>query len=1127
MLKKLDKFSLPELETQVLEFWKEAGIFKKTLEKTKKGKEFVFYEGPPTANGHPGIHHVIARGFKDAIPRYKTMRGFHVPRKGGWDTHGLPVELQVEKELGLKSKKEIEEYGVAAFNRKCRESVWKYKDEWERLTERMGFWLDLENPYITYKNEYISVVWQIVREAWKKKLLYKGYKVLPWCTRCGTALSSHELAQGYKLVKENSVYLKFRVKGEKDTFILSWTTTPWTLPGNVALAVGKSMTYVKAKVGDEWWILAKERAAALGVDITSEQEITGEKLIGLEYEPLFNIPELQTEKSHRVYAADFVTTTDGTGVVHTAVMYGEDDYNLGKEVGLPQFHTVAEDGRFIASVPEVGGMKVKIPESDGKIIEYLKLNGNYLKEEKIEHDYPFCWRCSTPLLYYARGSWFIRMSDLRKELVKENSKIHWIPEHIRDGRFGEWLREAKDWAISRERYWGTPLPIWECEKCGSQKFVAESKDFESSGSGNTYILCRHGEAESNVKGYLSSYPEKRPANLTEKGRERAGKAGESLKKAKIDMIFASDVLRTKQTAEIISAAVGVPISFDARLRELDVGELNGGDYAEYLKRFPGGIKDLQTNFPGGESRHDARMRMAEFIAETEEKYKNKKILVVSHEYPLWTLKSVLRGNAEDEMKREETELKDEFFSFASPEEITPSCGPRDESGAIDFHKPYIDKITFPCECGGVMHRTPEVLDVWFDSGSMPWAQNGKLFNGKKISRERFPAEYISEGVDQTRGWFYTLLAIGTFLGEGTPYRNAISLGHILDSKGQKMSKSKGNMTNPWEMMDKYGADVVRWHFYTVNPPGESKRFDERELVKVSRALFMILYNSWAFWDLYADTTSAERPKNSKHILDKWILSRFDEAALETEKLLDVYDINRAAKAVEKLSDDISRWYIRRSRRRLQRPEHNTDFKECSQTLGFVLSGTAKLLAPFAPFFAEALYKSISPAEESVHLAEWPKVGKADMKLIAEMEEARNIASAALAKRAEFGIKVRQPLSELRVKAGEMKNSEITEILKDEVNVKNIFFAANIDSTIEFDTNITPELKEEGILREVLRAMQEYRQEKGFVPKDKVPMRIAADKETIAIVERNKEKLLSEVNASEISCKEKEGELEIS
>lgn len=1138
MLKNSDQFSLPETERQVLEFWKKENVFKKTLEKNKDKKEFVFYEGPPTANGKPGLHHVLARSFKDVMPRYKTMQGYFVPRKGGWDTHGLPVELEVEKQLGLKSKKEIEEYGIAAFNKKCRESVWTYKDEWERLTERMGFWLDMDDPYITYKNEYISVVWQILKEIHKKDLLFKGHKVVPWCMRCGTALSSHEVALGYKSVKENSVYIKFRLEEgqkigdfvtDKNTFILSWTTTPWTLPGNVALAVGKNISYEVRKMNEETIILASDLFEKIfpgvGEKITTAK---GELLLQLKYTPLFEIPELKTEKSYRVYPADFVTTTDGTGVVHTAVMYGEDDYNLGKEVDLPQFHTVTEDGKFIPHIPEVGGMSVKKQESDAKIIEFLTKNGNFLKVELFEHDYPFCWRCNSPLLYYARNSWFIRMSALREKLKEENKKINWIPEHLREGRFGEWIKEAKDWAISRDRYWGTPLPIWECKKCNKHT-VFSDKDFPTSNkSGNTYFLARHGESESNINRTLSCYPEKEPMHLTEKGKERIHTSAEKIKNEGIEIIIASDITRAKETAEIYSKILGCDIIFEPRLREIDAGILNGKSYDEYDALFSSQEEYFTKSVPEGESRNNVRRRVWNLFSEIEKKYTNKKILFVSHEDPLRMLVSVFNGWTNEEAQKNRNLFGERaFFPLGDVREEKFVLGSRDELGIFDFHKPYIDEIEFSCEtCGETMTRTTEVLDVWFDSGSMPWAQKEYLFmNGKnEIDKSDFPADYISEGIDQTRGWFYTLLAIGVLLGEGTPYKNVISLGLLLDKNGQKMSKSKGNIVEPWDIMERYGADSVRWFFYTVNPPGEMKKFDEKELVKISRQLFMILYNSFAFYDLYAKKSPYSTPLKPEHVLDKWIMARLNETVESVTADLERYEIGSAAKTIQVLVDDTSRWYIRRSRKRLQRPVSEEDYTTCSQTLFVVLQETAKLLAPFTPFFAEGLYKSLG-FSASVHEASWSKKNEIviDEKIIEYMEEVRLIASAGLAKRAALGIKVRQPLASIKVKSPLLSGKDAIEflsIIKDEINVKEVLFDTTIEETIQLDTEITPALREEGILREIMRGMQEFRQTEGLTPKDKIIMYLSARTEIIALIKKEEQKLLQEVNASEFIYEEK-------
>src|SRR3990167_5925954 len=544
-----------EQEKEILRYWEDNKIFAKSLKRRARAPRFVFFEGPPTANGQPGIHHVLVRAIKDAFLRYKTMQGFLVERKAGWDTHGLPVEIGVEKELGFKTKQEIEDYGIAEFNAKAKASVWRYKDEWQRLTERIGLWLDLTDPYVTYDNSYIESVWRIIKEIWNKKLLEQDFKVVPYCTRCGTALASHEVAQGYESVTENSVYIKFRIKDKKHTYILSWTTTPWTLPGNVALAVNNDIDYVQAEVGSgEVYILAKDAAARLFKEpLNILAEMKGKDLVGLEYEPLFDIPETQNDKSHKVYAANFVTTEDGTGVVHTAVMYGEDDYNLGNKIGLPKVHTVGEDGRFLPFVLNgLAGLAVKRKDdktTEEVIIAYLKQHNFFFKEELYTHDYPFCWRCKTPLLYYARKSWFIRMSHLRKELKEANNTVNWIPEHIKQGRFGEWLKEVKDWAISRERYWGTPLPVWECEECKSVETMGSIKELLSrSRTKNKYIVVRHAEATANAEGWISSWPESRKNHLTERGIKQAQIAGKRIAKLKPDLIIASPLERTMQTA---------------------------------------------------------------------------------------------------------------------------------------------------------------------------------------------------------------------------------------------------------------------------------------------------------------------------------------------------------------------------------------------------------------------------------------------------------------------------------------------------------------------------------------------------------------------------------------------------
>src|SRR3989344_3941136 len=1085
--------ALATTEEEILEFWNKNQIFQKTLDKKAPKGEFVFYEGPPTANGKPGIHHLEARAFKDVIPRYKTMQGFHVRRKGGWDTHGLPVELQVEKELGLKSKKEIESYGIEAFNKKCKENVWQYVDLWEKFTDRMGYWIDQKNPYITYENSYIESVWNILSTVNEKKLLYKDYKVLPWCPRCGTALSSHELAQGYENVKDLSVTVEFRIAGRKNTSILAWTTTPWTLPGNLALAVNPDILYVEIEKKDMGtgdlvrFILAKERLSAVfpSDEYSIVKEMKGKNLVGLEYEPLY--PFLKDkfkdknpsafEKAYKVYKADFVNTEDGTGIVHTAVMYGPDDFELGTKIGLPKSHLVDEAGKFISGTGFLSGRFVRGEDLAGDIIKDLAKRGLLFKKEKYEHAYPFCWRCHTPLIYYARDSWYIAMSRLRHELVEENKKINWEPEYIKEGRFGEWLREIKDWAISRERYWGTPLPIW-TNKNGNKTVVGSLDELKklTKKSGNKYFVMRHGEAIDNAKHILD--PKGDPNNhLTDKGKSEAILGGEKLKSKKIDLIFSSPFLRTKETAEIVRTELG--LSREAVIQDERLHEYNEKD----------------VTF--------VRKRIGDFIYEIESKYKEKNFLIISHGNPLWFLKKISSWSGDNDF------IEEQMLNTGEVKELSFSPMPHNENFELDLHRPFIDTVELENEKGEPLTRVKEVLDVWFDSGAMPFAQyadkrrldadgRGKESFEKLWKKMPYPADFISEAIDQTRGWFYTLHAIGVLMGKGKSYKNVICLGHVLDAEGKKMSKSIGNVVDPWEMMDKYGADALRFWMYSVNQPGDSKNFDEKIVDDVVKKVFNLAENILAFYELYKDEFVAPSDK-SKNILDKWIISRLNELLSLGTKSLDKYKPFEASRALRDFINDFSTWYLRRSRERFKLDDLN-EKKEALQTTRFVLLELAKYMAPFTPFFAEIVYQKVrdNPAPESIHLCNWPETGKIHSNILENMRIVRDIVSRALELRQKAGIKVRQPLGKLKVKSKKFGN-EYLEILKDELNIKEIEFNETIKEEVWLDTNLTEELKKEGMARDIIRGIQDARKTENLNPGEKIKLVVSTSEDIKTII----------------------------
>ncbi len=1103
-------------EEQILAEWQAKKIFEQTLAKPAPRGDFVFYEGPPTANGRPGIHHLEARAFKDAIPRYKTMRGYRVRRRGGWDTHGLPVELAVEKALGLKSKKEVEAYGIAAFNEKCKESVWTYVREWEEFTRRIGYWVDLAHPYITYRPEYIESVWHILKQADEKKLLYKDYKIVPWCPRCGTALSSHELAQGYQDVKDLSVYVKFRLKSEPNTSLVAWTTTPWTLPGNVALAVNPEIYYLRLKklkyfedvsggvsmpilnADEEYYYVAKEIFNKKSSRVTSsedlcmffgnifrvENEILGKDLVGLEYYPVF--PKLKqfieesvgnnsglrlmsgVDNGWKVYPADFVNVESGTGVVHIAPMFGEDDFSLAQKFKLPKYGTVSEEGKFYKVYAEdfLDGRSVREKDGNGKplvdveIIEYLKRNNNFFNQETHRHSYPHCWRCKTPLIYFARDSWYLRMTELREEMLAANQRINWEPATIKDGRFGDWLREIKDWSISRERYWGTPLPIWQCGSCSERAVIGSVAELQSRGAPlNRYFVMRHGEAESNARAIVSSaLPGE--YHLTERGRQEVIRSAEKLSGEKIDYIVASPVLRTRETAELLAKQLGLTpdrVLFDERLREVGFGSWEGRPISDYL---------TATDYSGVEPEVEVKDRLMSAMMEIDAKYRGQTIVVVTHQN--------LAG----------------FLATGSADFVTGEVRPFVK---FDLHRPYIDEIKLTCTCGGQMTRVKEVLDVWFDSGAMPFAQAHYPFLTSDAELS-YPADYISEAIDQTRGWFYTLHAIGTLMGRGAAYKNVICLGHLLDAEGKKMSKSVGNVVDPQAMLNAYGADALRLWMYSVNQPGEAKNFDEKTVDEVVKKVINLLTNVAAFYRTYADL-AVPAAADSPHVLDRWIVARLNQLIKTATESLDDYSLFEPARAIRDFVGDLSQWYLRRSRERFK-GDDPADRIRAAATLRFVLEVLSRVMAPLAPFVAEEIFKQVrSEADpESVHLAEWPDAGEIDLAVIEAMAATRQIVEVALAERARLKFKIRQPLAEMKYGGSGVESvlsPELEAILLDEINVKKVSVAKLETARVWLDPVLTAELREEGEVRDLIREIQDWRKEQGLTPGQLAAVPIAA------------------------------------
>jgi isoleucyl-tRNA synthetase len=1081
-------------EKEILKFWEENKIFEKSLKRRAKKPLFSFYDGPPFLSGKPHYGHILATTIKDTVARFWTMRGFRVERRVGWDCHGLPVENLVEQNLGVKTKKDIEKIGVAGFNAACRNYALSCEKDFKETLRRVGRWADYDNAYFTFDNSYMESVWWMFKKLWDKNLVYKDFRVTPYCPRCGTPISNFEVNQGYRETEDPSIFVKFPVKGEKNTYFLVWTTTPWTLTANTAIAINPELNYKKYFInGEYFWSYNPLSAKAV-------EEVSGKKLVGKGYEPFY-----KSEKGYyRVLPADFVKTDEGTGLVHIAPAFGEDDMKIGKKNNLSVLITADEEGKMKTPGYSWNGFFVK--EADKLIIEDLGKRNLLYKKETVLHQYPFCWRCDSPLLYYPLNTWYIAVTKLKNKLIKNNKKIHWVPEHIKEGRFGKWLAEVRDWAFSRNRFWGAALPIWQCNSCHKNIVISSLKELSESAvsSGNKYFILRHGWSECNQKNILSCWPENKKIELTVKGKKQIEKISQILKKKNIQLIFFSDLLRTKETAEIVSKNISAPVKFDQRLREWNSGIFNGKSREDFENFFGEEINKFSKTPENGENLNDVRKRMMNFILELEKKYQHKNILIISHGHPLWILEEAVQGFSDKKIVK----LKKDYLEPGAMKEIKFQNLPYDEFGRLNLHRPYIDKIELNCpKCGSRAKRVSEVFDCWFESGAMPYAQWHYPFENKELMEKTFPADFIAEGLDQTRGWFYTLHVLATALFDKPAFKNVVVNGLILDDSGRKLSKKLRNYAEPGIIFEKYGADALRYFLLSSTQLGENYQFSEKGVEEIFRKVIDKFKNIFNFYQLYTDRFSGEADKlKTTHILDRWILTRLNEVFKEITEKMEIYELTGATRVLMNFIDDFSNWYLRRSRKRIP------------AVLGYVILETSKLLAPFAPFISEAVYLDLT--KKSVHLEDWGQINKklVDKKLLKEMAEIRRIASLALAKRLEAGIKVRQPLATLKIRNPKFEirnNKELLEILADEINVKEIIFDKKIKDEILLDTQITPELKIEGTLRDLIRLVQDLRKSARCQSQDKIILTIKAPTELKTILENKKDFLKKEINARDI------------
>ena len=1125
-------------EEAILAFWQEHDIFNKTLA-TPAGSApigtYVFYDGPPFATGLPHYGHILASAIKDTVPRFWTMRGYQVPRKWGWDCHGLPLENLIEKQLGLATKRDIEAYGVKNFNEAARGAVMEYADEWKRIIPRMGRWADMENDYKTMDSTYTESVWWVFSELYKKGLAFEGFKTMHLCPRCGTTLSNFEVNLGYKDIKDIAVTVKLPLLDEAgqvtDTSLLVWTTTPWTLPGNLAAAINREFVYVKVAVttetGIEHVVLAKGRLAQLG-DLVYEvvEEMKGEALIGRRYQPPFPFMKGQSfDQTHawKIWHADYVELgEEGTGAVHIAPAFGEDDMQLAKANNIPIMHHVDESGRFkewvtglncaLVKPKDDAAAEVSHLDTDIEIVKLLKESGALFKKENITHSYPHCWRCDTPLLNYATTSWFVNVPQIKAELVAANNAVNWVPEHVGTNRFGNWLEGARDWAISRQRYWGAPLPIWKNPVTGAVHVMGSLADLKRylPNRGNTYHIMRHAEAESNLSGVIDAIADAGNV-LTPAGIEMAKATAASLREAGLTRIVHSGMTRARMTAEIIASELGLPpeaVEADARLEEFKVGtEWEGKTWAEFNAQFATEEEKFTKIFSGGESRYDLIKRVGAWLYEYDAAHSNEQTLVIGHGSSLFALQTVARGADYDEMiaLKKTGYLKN---AEVRPLPFTPL--PHNDLYQLDYHRPYIDDIDLFDTDGTRLERIKDVFDCWFESGSMPYAQHHYMGeNPEQFVGTHFPAQFIAEGLDQTRGWFYSLIVLGTALFGKSPFENVIVNGLALAEDGKKMSKSLRNYPDPMELVDRVGADAVR--YYMMSAPiirGEDLNFSEKEVTEQQRKNIGRLHNVLAMYEMYADGTKASLA--STHVLDRWIVTRLNALIGEVTTGYEKYELDKATRPIADFIDDVSVWYLRRSRERLK-SDDAADKALALGTLRYILRELAKVMAPAMPFYAEYLYRAVRAEDEaeSVHLCAWPLGGVVDEEGIAMMAQVRAVVTAALEARTKSGIKVRQPIASV---SGPALPVAYQSIVLDELNAK----AYLAGEAVAIDTALTPALIAEGAVRELMRAIQDMRKTADLMPADVITLTIETDARGEEAIAAHRAVLEKTVNASVIT-----------